>query len=415
MKRNSLSTLVNWKENDNRKPLLLTGIRGVGKTYLATDFGKAYYDEVVYLNFERNASVRSFFETSVYESDIDSIYDILSNYTGVNADLLDDILFIFDEVSFCHEAVSYISETGETNLNIIAITSNRGTILSELENFDEVRIFPMGFDEFLDAMNSEWYCEVIRAHYMTMKKVPDIVHEELLSLFTEYLSTGGMPAVINEYIKSPNSVSNINEIQSNSLASIISHFSERFDETDSFKAKQIIDSLIEQFTKENHKFRFNTIRKGVTYNMYKDTIEDLSNDGVIYTATRSDNDTVKKIYPYDLGILQMMINGSNLYLSANEKTVLKAYYENCAIAAFCAKGYDVTFWESQSAAKIDFIINSKDGRIPIEIMTDEYRRSKSGAVYSKEFNPKYQIRLSTRNFEERNGTKNIPYYALFCI
>ena len=55
MERNAMKELVLWKERKNRKPLLLYGARQVGKTSLVKKFGDMYFEDIIYVNFEKNS------------------------------------------------------------------------------------------------------------------------------------------------------------------------------------------------------------------------------------------------------------------------------------------------------------------------------------------------------------------------
>ena len=62
--RSIIEELKTWKRNPGRKPLILKGVRQVGKTWILKEFGRLYYDNVAYFNFDENMEYREFFTTT---------------------------------------------------------------------------------------------------------------------------------------------------------------------------------------------------------------------------------------------------------------------------------------------------------------------------------------------------------------
>lgn len=65
--------------------------------------------------------------------------------------------------------------------------------------------------------------------------------------------------------------------------------------------------------------------------------------------------------------------------------------------------------------EIDFLIQNEDGVIPVEVKSSDNTQSKSLKTYVDNFNPKYSIRVSSKNFGFVNNIKTVPLYAVFCI
>mgnify|MGYP001333903655 CR=1 FL=1 len=483
MKRKVIDTLIKWMNNTNDKQpinlILFTGVKGVGKTYLAYDFAKAFFEDIVYYNFEKDYDVLGQLlnhkerdnskdasgENSEENSDVGPVKRILildeipttkhiheanrssiSKSNGSNIPINYDIIDIMDIINS--------SSIRKSFTHIIAISSNPVTEEVE-EHCNILPIYPLEFDEFLVATGNEWYIEVITTHFINNKKVPDIVHKELLALLNIYLQIGGMPAAINEYLNTA-SLINIHE-QHNYL---ISYYHDRFQtnigESDSLKMKQVFDSIPLQLLKTNKKFQYNIIRKGTTYGMYKDAIDRLEDNHSIIRSykisttelenpdknfddilslgmNRGENNSSFKLYLPDVGILytklsecitKKLINHKDIKL--NEKSykgivigenelIDKALLENYVAESLNNKGISLGFWESASMAKVDFIIRKEDDLIPVELHWNKNTRSKSISILKQKYEIPYSIKLSAKNYGFTNQVKYIPYYAVFCL
>jgi predicted AAA+ superfamily ATPase len=433
VKRTAIDRLIKWNETSDVRPVLLTGAKGVGKTYLAYDFAKAFFKRILYLNFEHDPKASELFSVNdpfVISNRLLKHFNLeaMNNDSG----FIEDRILILDEISCCQEALQLLTAlqyTGEFH-KIIAVSS-RPINKEELELYYHIPIYPMQFDEFLVATGKDWYIETIITHFESNMKIPDIVHKELLALHNLYLQVGGMPGIINEYLNF-NNITNISE-QHSLLIGTYQHFLSLFTlDSDALKMKQVLNTLPMQLTKKNKKFQYKLIRKGTTHSMYKDAILNLSDQNHIipsykigaeelsdvYSAIENDRLNVSEINSFKLYLSDVGMLHSQLYSqisSMPNKETIKALLENYIAAALQAKGYPIIFWESDSMAKIDFILLKDREIIPIEIFCDKNTRSKSVSVLKKKIDFPYSIKISSRNFDFLNNIKYVPYYAAFCL
>lgn len=433
MKRNIVDQLIQWKNEWNTetgKPLLLTGIKGVGKTYLAYDFAKAFFERISYVNFEHEPGREDMIMTAL--SDRNQRMANLRIIFGIVPDEpIQNHLLILDEISGTKDFICMLEGLQAAGIFscILCISSNpvSGEIISACCH---IPVFPLEFDEFLLATSNEWYIETIKNHFEANKKIPDIVHKELLSLFHLYLKIGGMPSAINEYL-SLNSIINVPE-QHEKLTGIYHDILLRnCSESDALKMIQVFDSIPAQLEKENKKFQFRQIRKGTTYSMYKaaidyltaseyiikciktgdDQLSGIENFSLLYDAV-SDESNFKLYFP-DTGLLsaKMPLNILN-----SDTNMYKGLLENYTAQSLHRHGYPLYFWESGSMAKIDFLVQmSNTDFIPIEIHTSENTRSKCINVFKNKYPFPYAVKISSRNFKYENQIKYVPYYSIFCL
>lgn len=435
MKRNAIQKLITWKENGDTRPVLLTGVTGAGKTYLALEFAKSFYEGHLYINFENNATIRNYLIEKSLKNDQDyDFVELVCQYYQIPEELIGNILIILDEIHASSEVTALFMEylKLEKIIPLIVISSTMVGTKVDHESFYHINLYPMGFDEFLVALGQEWYAEVINGHYQTNRRIPQIVHTELLTLFEDYLMVGGMPAAVNEYINTDETY-NISEIHKMIFRNIHNTCQESNPESEAFKMKQVLDVLVDQLCKENKKFQYRLIRKGATYAMYKEAIDLLSGQGYLLKCNKSsflalnddnkldsekatlEDSTQFKLYSNDVGILNSLIDKQIIKTEKNEGLLRKTIIENYILQALTANGYTPSFWESSSQAKIDFIINTSDGLVPLETKISDNSRSKSISVFKTFFEIPYSIKISSRNYEFSNGIKYIPYYAIFCL
>ena len=432
MKRKAIDELIKLKMSDIRKPVLLTGVKGVGKTYLAYDFAKAFFERIFYIHFKQSPLAKELFDIK----NPDKSLDLLKKHFNITDDIPASRILIADEISYCVEALKLMQNSGLSQLfdYIICISSN--PILDELTDcFTVLPIYPLEFDEFLVATGNEWYIDLICTHFHNDKKLPDIVHKELLDLYHIYIEIGGMPGSINEYLNLSSAV-NVAEQHNFLLGAYHDNIIRENSESDAFKMNQVLDSLPHQLMKENKKFQYKLIRKGTTHSMYRDAIQRLANSKYVIRCNRisneqlitSDNafelfeqseisvDTITtnfKLYLFDTGLLNTKIAEEYDHTYHNNK--FRALFENNVAQSLQAKHYPFAFWESDSMAKIDFIIQKNNEIIPIEIYTDSKTRSKSISVFKQKCSFPYAIKVSSKNFEQTRCIKYVPYYAVFCI
>lgn len=437
MRRKIFDKLLEWK-NSYDKPLVLTGASGVGKSYSAYSFGKSFYQYYIYINTSTDNTILP----SLITDNILEHIDLFKSKYQIPTDYDEDILLILDDVNLSKDTtlIKHISNRlyNYKNFHLLIITN----YLDEIdEDFNFLMLHPLDFEEFLLATGNEWYIESIRVHFDSNKKLPDIVHNELLTLYHEYIKVGGMPLAVNEYI-STESTFNIKSQHNILLNSYLHQLGRNKDEIDTLKIVQAYDTIPDQLLKENHKFRYSIIRKGATQGMYATAlqyiknsfygvfcikIDDINLDKVLnntnyleYIMNLKDFDLGLKMYHLDIGLLNTSLQGKSpkkgdVDVKLNEP-IKKALYNNYVALSLASNHYPLIFWESNSQAKIEFLIVKEKKLIPIEIKTSNNTRSKNFSVI-KQLYPviKEQIKISTKNFDYQNHIKYVPIYATFCI
>lgn len=409
MKRNLINTLQAWMEAEERKPFYMTGMKGVGKTYLACEFAKSFFDSYLYLSFEHNKELAARFNSLQAEE----IFSALAEYFELPEEMLFHIPFVFDEIYHCPEFVTKLLQLVKENNQLYWIFLSSYDVLSEniKTQLDCHTLYPLQFDEFLTAIGKDWYVEVITAHYNNRKKLPDIVHYELLSTFDEYLWIGGMPDVMNEYLDMESTV-NVLERQHIQKQMLLYGMEHEAGEKTNYKCTQIYSTIDEQLNKPNQKFQFNLIRKGITYQMYKDAIDFLVHHNMLYRmeCLGKEEQQFKLFYP-DFSL--------NFSARNNELTPVERHIriQNYIIQTFREKQFNCKFWEAKSQASIDFVLQNDDDNTftPIEIKKEGKSKTKSMMSFASQFDIRNIVRISGSNFVENDEILNLPIYSVFCF
>lgn len=201
MKRYVMTKLQKWKDSPDRKPLVIRGARQVGKTWIMKEFGKNFYDNFVYCNFDEDNELKSIFTNNKNPHRIIEILSLLNNIKIIPG----STLIIFDEIQECPEALNTLKYFYEkaNEYHIIAAGSLFGTLLAKPKSYpvgmvNLLEIYPLNFCEFLMATNESLY-----NYYESItdnQAIDEIFHNRLLEAYNNYLIIGGMPECVSSWI-----------------------------------------------------------------------------------------------------------------------------------------------------------------------------------------------------------------------
>ena len=429
MKRKITSDLIRWKNNDKRKPLLIHGARQVGKTYIIQEFAKEYYEDYVYVNFDTNKSFDDLFAKNINP---DYIISQLEKFFGKKIEA-GKTLIIFDEIQASERALNslkyFCEDARDQHIiaagSLLGVAINREKFSFPVGKVDVMNLYPMDFEEFLLANNKDALINEIKECYKTTKQMSGTLHDMAIDLYKQYLIVGGMPEAVQGFINEESELAAQNIIGT-ITDNYIADMSKYATKTESVKIMATFESIPAQLAKENRKFQYKIVQKGGTANMYGEAIAWLTAAGMILKCNKVSTAlhplnayqdlTSFKIYASDPGILTLK-SGYNLFsiLESNNNLFLGAIVENYVANALRSNGFDLKYWESSGKAEVDFLIESGDKVIPIEVKAGDNTKSRSLSVYKDNYQPLYSIRVSTKNFGFVNNIKSVPLYAVFCI
>ncbi len=427
MKRTLYQELLKWKNNKEKKPLLLQGARQVGKTYLITQFGKNEYKDFIYLNFEENPQLASLFENTLNAK---TIIENISIYFGKKIET-DDTLLFFDEVQEVPQVITSLKYFHEQipNLHIIAAGSLLGISVARHHSFpvgkvEFLTLYPMNFFEYLEGMGEEFLAEKLR-NIEKIEPLPEVIHQKLLTHLKKYLFLGGMPEVIKKF-RDTGDISLARKLQKNILEAYRRDFSKYSGKREAIKISEVWESIPFQLARENKKFKFKEVKKGGRASKYESSIEWLRKAGLIHIAynlktpkfpLKAYADLSKfKIYLLDTGLLGAMLDLSH-ELIVKPTDIFKEFYgafiENyVATELISTINADLFYWTSKSEAEVDFILQFKNNILPLEVKSGMNRNIKSLRSYYNKYHPSYILRTSPRNLTIDNEFVNIPLYLI---
>ena len=430
MKRKIEAQLLAWKnQTADRLPLIVNGARQVGKTYILRKFGEEQFNNVVYINLETNLTIASYFNENIQP---ERLLRYLEASTGERI-IPGETLIIFDEIQSCERALTslkyFCEETPEFHIaaagSLLGVAINRQHYSFPVGKVETITLYPLDFEEYLWAMGKELLSKEICAAYGAMEPLPDALHQEAIELYREYLIIGGMPACINAFLKS-GSFLDVPLAQNEILDNYIADMAKYASNTDSVKIRACYNSIPAQLAKENKKFQYKVVQKGGSATLFGASIEWLNLAGVVLKCQRISQAfepiavyadlSAFKLYMGDVGLLTMKSGISQqTVLSGEGNTFMGAVTENYVAQQLAAQGYDLYYWESSSTAELDFVLQKGNQIIGIEVKKGEHVRSRSLSVFVDSYKPAYSIRLSLKNFGEKDGLKSVPLYAAFCI
>lgn len=426
MKRNLMKSLKEWKNSPYRKPLILSGARQVGKTWLMKEFGRTEYTNTVYVNFDQDINAAGLFEGSINP---DRIILGLRALSSMEIDP-DNTLIIFDEVQeapraltslkyFCEEAPQY---------SIIAAGSLLGVALHAGTSFpvgkvDRMHLYPLNFQEFLYAMGEDAAAEILQTKDQRMITV---LREKLSDLLRQYYYVGGMPEAVN-YYKDNKEFAGVRQIQKNLLAYYQQDFSKHAEPRLTERLNLVWSSIPAQLAKENRKFIYGQVRQGARAKDFELAIQWLSDCGLIHVIHRVtkpgyplkayEDLNAFKIYLLDVGLLGAMADlSSNTIVEGNRIfTEFKgALAEQYVLQELIAEDHlnPMYYSAENSRMEIDFIVQKGDEVIPIEVKAEENLRAKSLRSYCEKYKPKTAVRFSMSDYREQDWMVNVPLYEI---
>lgn len=421
MKRNAIQDLIKWKSDEERKPMVLKGARQVGKTWLMKEFGKSYYDDFVYFNFDEEDELKSIFETNKNPK---RIVELLSMICGRKIEP-EKTLIIFDEIQECSPALNSLKYFKEqaNEYHVIAAGSLLGTLLAKPKSYpvgmvNLLDIYPLTFDEFLYAAN-----EPLTDYYDSIRKeqqIEEIFHTRLLEAYNNYLIIGGMPECVASWVKYKDPA-RISQIQHELIEVYENDFSKHNGKVNSGRILMVFRSIASQLAKSNEKFMYGAVREGGRARDFEEAIEWLVSAGMlnrVYNVSKPehplsafDKPDQFKLFVFDTGLLKHMAGIDNSAILLKSDYQFKGPLTENFVLQQLRGQFDVEpRYFSDKNGEIDFVVQYAAEVIPVEVKGGEDKSAPSFKKYVNENKPKYALRFSKRNYRKDGYITNLPLY-----
>lgn len=434
MQRKIYKEILNWKNNNITKPLMIIGSRQIGKTYIIEEFCKNEFKNYIEVNLQKFPNVVEIFEEK--KNPEEKFYKMLIEINK-NFNVETDVIF-FDEVQESEQLISDLKFFCESEkpYKIIVAGSLLGVKLNRFHSsfpvgkVEMLSMYAMDFEEFLMALDKEMWINEIKRCYK--ENEPIVIHDKLLDLYRTYLYVGGMPESINSYINGQENIFNYKEkIKKNIIDAYLSDMSKYIENVfEGAKIEQIYKSIPSQLGNRSKKFQYAKINKNARSRDYELPLDWLLASNMIMKCTNLtaieippkafENPDYFKLFINDVGLLSTLLE-----IKFNDILLDKPYIykgeiaENYVAQQFASNNITLQYYKidqkNNENMEIDFILYNDDGLIPVEVKSDDNTRSTSLKKYINRYNPNYAVRISSKNFGFESGIKSVPLYAAFLV
>lgn len=431
MKRKVFDQFDYWKTHHHSKPLMVLGARQVGKTYALNQFCKKNYQHYVYINLESDEPIYRLFDQTINPVELIESISIIKN---VDIPVQDSVIFI-DEIQSSERAIQSLKYFAETTgiCDIVCAGSVLGVAINRMRTSFPVgkvyrrSMYSMDFEEFLWAIGEDRLVEKIASCFQTNRTMVDPLHQKALDLYKIYLYIGGMPASIRNYLDMEKQLNKYDETVLDSiLEDYIADMNKYTTNSEFTKISKIYRSLPQQLGRENNKFNYKLVDVSGNKRYFESGLDWLEHSYIAQRCTLTEYPKVPlsayqkssqfKIYTHDVGILARLAGFTKTDLYSEEINLYSGMLtENYVANTLKTKGFELYFWKSKNSAELDFVVNIDGHIIPIEVKAAQNTKSKSLSVYIEKYQPKYAIKISSKNFGFVDGIKSVPLYAAFLI
>ena len=421
MQRKALSQLLEWKNSQRRKPLILKGARQVGKTWLMKEFGRLNYEKTFYFSFEKEEELSDIFEKNKEP------LRIIEQLGTIYNDKIEPEkhLIIFDEIQECPKALNSLKYFNEeaNEYHIIAAGSLLGTLLAEPMSYpvgkvNLLNVYPMDFEEFLGAVHPELlkYIEETRP-----EDIIEIQHTKLIEQYHNYLIVGGMPECVSSWVNEKNS-GTVAQIQKELINIYENDFAKHNKKVNTARILLVFRSLVSQLSKENEKFVYGCVKQGARAREFEEAIEWLVSSGIVlrtYDVTKPEHPLKAfedlssfKLFFFDTGLLKFAAGISNKDIILDTGFQFKGpLTENYCLQQLIPQ-FEVNphYYSPAQNYEVDFLLQNESDIIPVECKAGKNTVSVSFKRYRKEQKPKLAIRFSEFPYKKQDDMINLPLY-----
>lgn len=443
--RKIYSEFKKWKESNKikKRALIIKGLRQIGKTTIVLKYAKENYDNIIYMNFMDNVSLKKIFEDDL---DINNLIIRISSSFSNKKLIPNKTVIIFDELQECARARTSIkSFMIDGRFDVIgtgSLLGLRGYNKKQQEGIPTgfeyiINMYPMDFEEFLLArgINSE-IIEYLKKCYLNKEKIDDTVNTNISKYFKEYLCVGGMPDAVNTFLTTFD-MNQVHDVLKNILEQFKDDFGKHLDTNENAKVNktylrkilEVYNSIPNQLAKENKKFQYKLISSKANSRDYREAITWLEEFGLIklcynlkslklpLSAYRCED--IFKMYVVDSGLFVAMLDDGSVYdiINDNLKIYNGAIYENIIAESFSKNDINLYYFNKNSETEIDFVSKINNELTLIEVKANNGNTKSLKDILSKKYIYRVDnaIKLINGNIGYKNGIYTIPHYLAYLI
>ena len=427
--------LIEWKQNPNRKPLIVKGARQIGKTESIRAFGRANYDSVLEMNFVLQKKFRNIFNDG-YEVD-----QIIKNITILEPSwkvIPNKTLLFFDELQKCPDcATSLKSFCQDGRFDVICSGSLMGIYYEEIESNavgfkEDYDMYSMDFEEFLWARGySKQQVEDLYEHMLSLKPFTQIEMDTFMGIFRDYMTLGGMPEVVKMYIDNGHFGGTL-KLQRQLLRDYEEDITKYAKGADKAKILAVYNHIPTFLAKENKKYQITKTAKGARNREYIGAVDWLKEAGVINVCYCLNNVELPlkgnyeadyyKIYYHDIGLLIASLDEEaqdDLRVNKNFGTYKGAIYENVVGEMLRKSGYEQLYFykHDNPSIEMDFFVRDADSLVPVEVKAKDGATASLNNLIKWDSYPevKYGIKFGYKNIGWNGSFYTFPYFLAFLL
>lgn len=435
LKRKIEKTLLNWLNTENRNPLILKGCRQCGKTFSVLRFAQQHYKHVVYLNFFENPDYRTIFEGSLK---VDDVVLMMSAFVGANVRFIPhETVIVLDEIQECpraRAALKFFKLDGRFDVlatgSLLGISGYRSEDYSVPVGYETIiDMFPLDFEEFLWANGIEdALIALLKQCLEEERPVPEALHQRMRDLLLQYVVVGGMPHIVDQFIKEKN-VAFVREEQKLLIRSFEDDMVKYAQGADKSRIRECFESIPKQLARDNKKFQFSLIKKTARSNQYVGSLQWLEDTGLIrrcYNLTLPElplegnacQDKFK-VYMADTGLfVGMLEDGTERDILQGDLFGYKgAIFENLVADFFIKMKRPLYYFRKDSGLEIDFIMCYKGEAVLLEVKAKSGNTKSTRTIlkHPEKYHVHSAIKLGDYNVGRREQLLTLPLYMGFLL
>lgn len=438
LKRKAYNKLLEWKNGNRKKCLMIKGARQVGKTYLIREFGHNEYESFIEINFIIQKDLKKIFDG---ELSAETIYKRMSFFIPDIHLIPGKTLIFLDEIQNCgnaRTALKFLTEDGRFDI----ITSGSLLGLTYAENGDEaaeepesvptgyeafLTMYPLDFEEFLWAEKySEEAIAELKKSFDAVQKVDPLINLKFEELFREYIVVGGMPEVVAHYCAN-HDFNEVMAIQEHILEDYRFDISKHAKGAEKQKVRACYDAIPKQLAKELKKFQFSTVEKGSTSKKYGDSVQWLIDSATVnpcYNITEAyipllanAVQTQFKLYINDTGLL-CAIYGFETRRAILDNTIKGnakgGIYENIIAECLIKNGYKLYYYKPDDDHELEFLIEKEGGVVPVEVKAGN-TSTVSLNNFISDYHPPIAYKFVNGNVGQADNKITLPHYMVMFV
>ena len=435
LKRKIEKTLLNWLNTENRNPLILKGCRQCGKTFSVLRFAQQHYKHVVYLNFFENPDYRTIFEGSLK---VDDVVLMMSAFVGANVRFIPhETVIVLDEIQEsprARAALKFFKLDGRFDVlatgSLLGISGYRSEDYSVPVGYETIiDMFPLDFEEFLWANGIEDSLIVLLKQCLEEERpVPEALHQRMRDLLLQYVVVGGMPHIVDQFIKEKN-VAFVREEQKLLIRSFEDDMVKYAQGADKSRIRECFESIPKQLARDNKKFQFSLIKKTARSNQYVGSLQWLEDTGLIrrcYNLTLPElplegnacHDKFK-VYMADTGLfVGMLEDGTERDILQGDLFGYKgAIFENLVADFFIKMKRPLYYFQKDTGLEVDFVMRYKGAAVLLEVKATSGNTKSTRTIlkHPEKYHVHSAIKLGDYNVGRREQLLTLPLYMGFLL